>query len=46
MLVDMSDRDGGSPERGDIAMAAWGTVKGMYMPDEVKTFDIGGKTCG
>jgi len=42
VLMDASDRDGADDEdpdeKGRINLQEWPTVKGMYMPDTVKTF--------
>ena len=39
MLFDASDKDD------MINLADWPTVKGMYQPDAIATFETGGKRC-
>lgn len=49
MKFDASDEDGDEDESGDrgpqINLQDWPTVKGMYMPDTIVTFNTGGRRC-
>jgi len=42
--LDPSDRDSGTGNNGAINIRTWEHVYGMYQPDQVATFSVGGKT--
>jgi len=42
--LDASDRDSGSGNNGAINIRTWEHVRGMYQPDQVAAFAVGGQT--